>query len=236
MQEIRGLGLAVDFNDSYLSKEKSDEIFEFCDKTVNWNPKMENRRSNVTFGETGLIYAVTFQENTVYRKAISWDTYPCILKLKKKVEATTINTAPNGYNFCAIMRYPSGNVAIKKHRDKEMVHGTSIVGISVGSTRRLQLTPPYEFKKYPTILHLTHGSIYCLLPPTNDRYVHEILKDTDAGVRYSLTFRNVPNAITSVPLVVKIKCDAILKSGLRKGEKCGATVKLSNANTCKRHS
>lgn len=198
MQEIIGPELMINFNNDYLTKEEADCIYEFCDKTIKWSSKMNNRRSNVTFGKSGLIYTITFQKNTVYKKVIAWDMYPCLLDIKKKVEESTINTAPDGYNFCAIMRYPTGKVVIKKHRDKEMVSGTSIVGISVGSTRRFKLTPPYNIKTEPTILNLSHGSIYCLLPPTNDRYLHEILEDVDAGCRYSLTFRNVPQINTKV--------------------------------------
>lgn len=60
-----------------------------------------------------------------------------------------------------------------------------ICGISIGQTRTLSMY------KYNNILNqpLKNGSLYLLLPPTNNFYSHAIEKDDSIGLRYSLTFR-----------------------------------------------
>lgn len=199
---IKRQGLSILFDKSFLIKDEADKIFSFCDN-LNWKKTQTgdifNKRLNITFGEKGLVYNVTFSNKIINRNVIDWSEYPELLTLKTKVEDLTTNTAPNGYNFCAIMRYPNSSTIIKKHKDKEMVSGTSICGISVGATRNFKLSPPttnYFSDCSPLILSLIHGSLYCLLPPTNDYWCHEILSGTlkSNNVRYSLTFRNVPHA------------------------------------------
>jgi hypothetical protein len=241
MEIIKRPGLSVGFSQSFLNEKMAGDVFDFC-KNLHWKPNSESRMSNITFGEKGLVYVVKFKENTVYRTTIPWENYEIIMSLKKMVEELTGETAPHGYNYCVIMKYANNDVIIKPHRDKEMVHGTSICGISVGSTRSLKLTPTYNKYNGSMLCELTHGSLYCLLPPTNDNYLHEILPGGRKNeVRYSLTFRNVAHApkIIDIPpktISVQGKCPCKLKTGLRKGESCGALIKDgSGGNFCKRH-
>lgn len=236
--KIKDTGLDVDFYSEYLSKEESDIIFDHCEKLY---CRSGNVRSNTIYGDKnpsagkGLIYSTTYKEKTTYREAKPWPDW--LIDVKNKVEQTTENI----FNFCSLMKYPNGSVVIKRHRDKEMVSGSSICGISVGSTRRFMLSPPYYSKSESKTLELVHGSLYCLLPPTNDTWTHEILPDEGAGVRYSLTFRNIPvdNLVKTIPPV--IRCEAVLKSGQRKGELCNAVVNdkvicdFTCDFTCKRH-
>lgn len=232
-------GLSVKFSPSFLDKEMADDVFNFCD-SLKWKDKSMNRRSNITFGQNGLVYVVRFKENVIYRETIPWEDQTILINLKKMVEELTVDTAPDGYNYCVIMRYPHNGIIIKPHRDKEMVRGTSICGISVGNTRRLRLTHIDRNIRDPKTFELSHGSLYCLLPPTNDKYLHEILpEDIDAQntIRYSLTFRNVigVNNIPKPDKSVKYVCQGLLKSGLRKNEICGASVFEPGATFCKRH-
>lgn len=200
-----------------LSKEIANELLDECE-SLNW--KNKNRRSNITFGDKGLVYKVEFSENTIYRKAISWDKLYILQKIKKIVEEYTREK----YNFCAIMRYPNGDSVIKKHRDKEMSKGI-IAGVSIGSKRRIVFTPLYNVNDNPISITLKHGSLYTMSPPTNDYWCHEIPKGLTKRVRYSLTFRKLLDTLTTKDIPVYPKCIAILKSGNKKGEKCNNNVK-----------
>jgi 2OG-Fe(II) oxygenase superfamily len=139
------------------------------------------------------------------------------------------------------MKYPHGDIVIKKHRDKEMTSGTSICGISVGTTRKIRFLPTSYINAKNSegiTLNLTHGSLYCMLPPTNDKWTHEILPENkEIGVRYSLTFRNmdINNMIKEIPK--KQLCNAILKTGKRKGQECGTDTYYNKEHPfrCGRH-
>lgn len=213
----------------------SDKLFELCDK-LEW--KNKERRSNITFGEDGSVYRTTFGSHdnakTYDRKVLSWDLFPdvdLLMCIKDKVDKL-INSASN---ICAIMRYPNSSSVIKKHKDREMKEGTTICGISVGAKRRILFTKYYTNYNgnNDVMLELNHGSLYCMHPPTNNKWFHEILPEKEsAGVRYSLTFRdmifeNDPNLINITEnqpqgnITHFTYCDALLKSGKRKGERCG---------------
>ena len=88
------------------------------------------------------------------------------------------------FNVCVIQQYPNGKYGIQKHRDKEM--NGMICGISVGQTRTLSM---YKYNTNVLNQPLNNGSLYLILPPTNDFFLHAIEKDSSRGVRYSLTFR-----------------------------------------------
>jgi alkylated DNA repair dioxygenase AlkB len=55
--------------------------------------------------------------------------------IKERVEAIT----KNKYSIYVMQRYPYGNIGINPHRDKEMVPGTTICGVSLGQTRVLTM-------------------------------------------------------------------------------------------------
>lgn len=106
-----------------------------------------------------------------------------LFDLKKIIEKETKDT----YTCCVIMRYPHGKIGIGKHKDKEMIAGTTIAGLSLGSTRSFEFT--YGTKKH--LLKLLSGSLYVMKPPTNTFWTHEIKQDIKIDqARISLTFRN----------------------------------------------
>jgi hypothetical protein len=197
----------VTYIDDFISHELSDQLLNYCD---NHFDKLNIRTCHL-FGDKDLIYKTTYQNKTTYNYTQDWDTFPDLSTVKQKLEQY-INIK---FNFCAIMMYANENIIIKKHRDKEIPNDVPICGISLGSTRRLQLT----FKnKYTKILMLKHGSLYILHLPTNQYWLHEILpEDEPTGVRFSLTLRCIENAMS----INDIKyCQALLKSGKRKGHRC----------------
>ena len=220
MQHFKDSYLNIDYDQNYLSKDEADQLLSFCMIQTKNNP--DYMRSNILFGDEGLIYTDTNQGKTYHTKAI---TFPDkLISYKEKLEETT----GHKYNFCSLMKYPNGSIVIKKHRDKEMTLGTSICGISVGETRRIQFSPtnyikPQKYEKQGLVLELNHGSLYCMLPPTNDKWTHEILPESkEVGIRYSLTFRNMDTTNMLKEIPSKQTCKALLKTGNRKGQECGA--------------
>jgi alkylated DNA repair dioxygenase AlkB len=214
----------VTFDEQFLDKDLANKLLDKCNGMFKYQ---NSKRSKLVFGNKGLVYTVTYQDKSKLTFAKDWSNFPDLLLVKDKLETLT----GEQYNFCAIMSYPNGSAVIKKHRDKEMTLGSQICGISLGCTRRFQLTP-IKTNCDPIILDLNHGSLYCLLPPTNDYWLHEILPDQTDKTRYSLTFRNVVNPLTSDDIKY---CPAILKSGPKKGQKCDIIVHNQNNNFCGRH-
>lgn len=217
--------LNILLDDDYLDRELADRLLLQCKKIFGNNQVGNQVRSRKLFGDEGLVYNVTYQNKTSYTKTTPWHVFPDLLIVKEQLEKTT-NIV---YNFCAIMMYANENVVIKAHRDKEIPINAQISGISLGSTRRMKLT---KIKGSETKeLILLHGSLYQLLPPTNDFWLHEILPETHyTDVRFSLTFRNVPKPMKEKDIIY---CNAILKSGTRKGQICHC---IANKGTlCGRH-
>lgn len=221
-------GLCVDVYPQFLLPDLADQLFIACDQ-LEW--KSDQRRLNITFGDPGLVYTVTFGSNTMHRAAVPWSHMTGLWEIKQLVEAEVGQL----FNFCAIMRYPSGQAVIKRHRDKEMVPGSIIAGLSVGVQRTLQFTPPNSSPEQSLPLDLPHGSLYVMRPPTNDIWTHEILPSTTDHCRYSLTFRYVPNTFPINEAIVR-RCSAIIKSGTRSGQPCGNRISSTGGTFCGYHS
>lgn len=190
---IKRTKLTIDFYDHLLSAPDSQTLYDIIESTVRWSkPLTANRRSNQTYGDSGLVYEIEFggygrPRIVVRREAIPWDTFPMLCDLRDAISDITRET----YNFCVIQRYPSGRVGINPHRDKEMIMGTTICGLSLGATRTLTMVPPKMVTDDQVKLKLPPGSMYVLRPPTNSYWQHSIDKDDTTTPRISLTFRTV---------------------------------------------
>jgi alkylated DNA repair dioxygenase AlkB len=235
-QVYKDINLNFEYINQFISKDRADKLYKECDELV-W-PET-TRRKSITFGDEGLIYTIRVRDVAIHRKCTGWTE--SLYRLKQKVEkyVNSRTSTPIVFNFCAILRYPNGSVGIRKHQDKEMVLGTSICGVSLGDSRTFQLSPPtygHSSNIEPLKIELKHGSMYCMYPPTNSHWSHEILSEENKSVRYSLTFRNVPssNLIKEIPIYPR--CSALLKSGNKKGGPCGAQIKDGKSLMCKRHS
>jgi hypothetical protein len=171
--------LILDYYDNFLSDEETNKLYN---SLLSLQIKKVNRRSTFTFGDPGLVYTIKFPSGkTSYRPVSPWS--PELLDIKKKLE---ILSDAETYTICVVMFYPNGSVGINPHRDKEMIKGTQICGISLGQTRTLRMIK--ENKKVN--VHLSSGSLYIFRPPTNDKWAHSIVKDKSINPRISLTFRN----------------------------------------------
>ena len=181
--------LNINLYETFLSKDESIKIFNMIKEKV---PLVKNKRSNLTFGDDGLVYEIKFGGyynkpiTIIKRQCIPWKELPILIELRDKVSKLT----KEKYNFCVIQRYSKG-VGISPHRDKEMKKETTICGLSLGNTRILIMSPPKFVKEPPIKIELNPGSLYILKSPTNDYWTHCIEKKGEE--RISLTFRNVSN-------------------------------------------
>lgn len=179
---VSGGGYNVEYDPSFFDEKYSDTIFKYLEANVKWSTKItQGRRVNQSYGDPGIIYEFSIRGKKITRTVTPWKELPFLEQLKDYVSQKT----GKKYNYVVIQRYPNKNVGMKPHRDKEMVPGTTIAGISLGA-RRTAAIGSYRFS-------LGNGSIYMLHPPTNDRHTHCIENGEVDGVRISLTFRLMPS-------------------------------------------
>lgn len=182
--------LELSFYPHLLSPELAAGWFDYLEGFLAQEP----RRTTVLLGDPGIIYTIRYRDEERHRMVIPWDQIPALFELKTLIEEVTHQR----YTVCVIQRYPNGSIGIGPHRDKEMVSGTRIVGLSLGATRTLEFTRPDlnpGVVSIPTELEslqlpLPPGSLYVMHPPTNQKWRHSILRASKMiGPRISLTFR-----------------------------------------------
>lgn len=174
--------LDVDLYPHFLTPELAQALFEHLITVL----QPSSKRSATLFGDPGIIYSVTYRDVTFDRPVLDWSNIKGLSELKTYVEQVTNEK----YNVCIIQLYPNGSVGINPHRDKEMVAGTRITGLSLGATRTLSFTREgHQTHK----IKLPSGSLYVMNQPTNQKWLHSIIKETRIKEpRLSLTFRNYP--------------------------------------------
>ena len=187
--------LDVDVYPDFLG-DHTNNVFDYIEEKVPWTKKITpTSRVNQNYGDPGLKYQLKFggyngrPEKIIERKVLPWDDLPILDPIKEMLLETTGST----YNYCVIQRYPNGRVGINPHKDKEMLPGSLIAGISLGANRRLTLIPP-RYNKVdgnPITIELPAGSLYLLKDPTNCHWQHSIEKDETNIPRISLTFRTL---------------------------------------------
>ncbi len=144
----------------------------------------DNKRTSLLFGDTGIIYKVAYGDTETRRLVMPWTDLPALSELKSLIEKIT----DQKYTVCIVQYYPTGKVGIGKHKDKEMVPGTRIAGLSIGAKRTISFT---RASYNPINIELESGSLYVMNPPSNDRWLHSIVKDSKIKEgRISLTFRD----------------------------------------------
>src|SRR4029078_8829593 len=109
---------------------------------------------------------------------------PGMLKVKLQLEQFILNkyNLSINFNLCLVNIYESGKYNIDYHKDRFTNPNTMVCGVSLGQERTLAFSNNICF-------NLKNGSLYLMLPPTNEYYEHSIIKDNSTGVRISLTFR-----------------------------------------------
>lgn len=182
----------VDFRKHFLQPDVADTLYE---KLENILPHVKGRKG-ILIGDEGLVYRVNIRGNTLERPVIPWtlqcgcEKDGCIcsaLPVLRAIKQYIDNTIKSITTVLIIQRYHDGYAGISPHRDKEMVLGTKICGLSLGATRTL------IFGRRgcdPVSLELNSGSLYVMNPPTNSYWSHSIVKDSKVkSSRISLTFR-----------------------------------------------
>ena len=211
--------LNIEFYENFLPSNQAFEIYDIIEKQFSCNSLLyQKKRSKLVYGDLGLIYEVKFGGyggrplKVAQYPTLSWSQLPLLTEIKNNISELT----GENYNFCVIQRYPNGQVGINPHRDKEMVKGTQICGLSLGSARQLTMAPPRYIKENPIQLTLRSGSLYILKPPTNDYWTHCIEKDESVTPRISLTFRNLPTRQTPLISLAEtcLGCQRLSHSGL----------------------
>ena len=226
---FRSKYLHVRYFPQFVPNDFANQLYQHCERL----PWGDNLRSTITYGNPGLHY--TLQIGKTEPKSfpvIPWSEFPSFTILKPFIE----NILGKKFNFCAVMRYLNGSAGIKPHKDREMVSGTTIAGLSVGVERTFKIDFPSYSKLKPLEIKLFHGSLYTMEPPTNDNCYHSIPEEPGInGIRYSFTFRDINEEdFSRMPLIPIIRCVATLKSGNRKGEICNSIVGGSG-NLCGKH-
>jgi len=186
--KYQGEKLNVEVYPNFISPEFEKELFTLLDNNVKWSSKITSgRRVNQNYGDTGVSYKFSINSKIIERIVHPWEQMPILQQIRDYLSSLT----QTNYNYCVVQRYPNGNVGINPHRDKEMVSGTDIAGISLGTSRILTLTPPRSNRidTIPIHIDLPPGSLYILKPPTNDHWLHSIEKDNSTTPRISLTYR-----------------------------------------------
>ena len=207
---IKNKYLNIDFYEKFLTQELADQMYKIIEDKTLWRLDLSyNKRATQIYADPGLIYEVKFggygnRPIEIHKySTLPWDCLPILIELREKISELT----GEKYNFCVIQRYPNGKVGINPHRDKEMIKGTQICGLSLGCSRQLTMSPPKFIQSEPINLNLNSGSLYILKPPTNDYWTHCIEKDCSKTARISLTFRNVANVqpIKKIKIQLKLK-------------------------------
>jgi alkylated DNA repair dioxygenase AlkB len=188
--QYTSVDLSVDFYPEFLSEEEADTWLLTLSELIPIKPN-QKIRNTLLFGDEGITYTTTYFGTTRNTVPIPWNELPGLEELKQRVESVT----KQKYTVCAIQCYANGGVGINPHRDKEMVRGTQIAGLSIGQERTIRFNRPLYYKStedaYPPInIPLPSGSLYVMKGLTNQKWLHSIVKDDSLSVRYSLTFRN----------------------------------------------
>ena len=106
-------------------------------------------------------------------------------------------------NSCLINKYRNGNDSIRPHRDNQSTFGDNptVIGMSFGDTRDIIFSRIiYNPLKMNSIkkdtnnnkeikVSLKHNSLFIMGGAIQKYYSHEIPKETNKNIRYSLTFR-----------------------------------------------
>ena len=197
------LGLNVEYYPQFFSRKDADAIFHRLDREL--QPFFDNStselrmmgkvhklpRKQTAFGDTGLIYS--FSGMAV--SANDW--IPLILKIRVCIE----NMLGKTFNFVLVNRYKDGSDHIGEHRDGEvdLCPEPPIAAVSFGQPRdfvfrhkdsRGSNAPRKDIQ--PVKIHLAHGSLLMMNPPTNHIWYHSLpARKNTPTPRISLTFRKM---------------------------------------------
>jgi len=99
-------------------------------------------------------------------------------------------------NSCLINKYYNGNSFITPHNDSVVSFGEmpTIIGLSIGDTRKIVFKEKVDKKLKDKKIHekeLEDNSIFVMTGNSQKNFTHEIPKEVNKSLRYSLTFREM---------------------------------------------
>ena len=122
-------------------------------------------------------------------------------------------------NHLVVNRYVNNSDQIGFHmdKDKDFTDDYSIVTVSFGATRAIQLRAcSLKGGKASSSIDLPHGSVYRLNQATNKSYKHSIPRAKEAkGVRLGLTYRTIATTYNHVTGTVTEKAVAVGAQNIR---------------------
>jgi alkylated DNA repair dioxygenase AlkB len=190
-------GGILDYDTTFLSTEKADQLFSFFKENIIWEQKHYTHfKTGVSYPQPRLTawYAdssdMEYSYSGVTQVVQTW--IPELLELKSAIE--TITEAK--YNSVLLNYYRDGNDSVGMHSDneKELGVNANIASVSLGANRVFQLA---QFKKVKGSseelgyleYELSHGSLLVMSGTTQHYWKHAIPKAVEAGPRINLTFR-----------------------------------------------
>jgi len=123
-------GLDVDVYYDVIPPALAKQCYDYFSALTGKDTKT---RSSVLFGDEGVVYTVNYKETIHNTQVVPWSYSSLLVTIKGLVEQVT----QHHFTVCSVQHYPNGNVGIGPHRDREMVQGTAIIGLSLGATRSI---------------------------------------------------------------------------------------------------
>ena len=212
--EVNGENSIFIYIPNVFSKDKLKTIKHWLDKkeyrrgVTSWNKEI--LREQLWYQMKHRYFCKDWKGRYSRWESNDYDNY--LIELQNSIQ-TIINCLNLNYmrvavptiNSCLINKYRDNSDSIKPHRDSLSSFGTNptIVGLSVGSSRILQLKriiyddsnineiKPDRSKQHLNLdIELENGSLFIMAGASQKYFSHEIKKtDHPCDTRYSLTFR-----------------------------------------------
>jgi alkylated DNA repair dioxygenase AlkB len=189
--QFTDINLDIQVYPTFMDEEESLNLFNFIYSNAKFKHShytkkgvLSKKRNKALYGNIPY-YIATFRGKKIFEKINNWDDCLVIKNIANKLTLITNQE----YHVCVIQLYNNGEVGINPHRDKEMKHGTIITSISLGENRIMHFE---SGMKHIDVL-LNNGSLCLINPPTNDSWLHSIVRDKSNKPRISMIFRNCEN-------------------------------------------
>ena len=165
--------------------QKHLKTLEYCSNPVN-----PNSPEILLFGGSRYVY----NRQSANLDAIPIQSDPVMAKL-----LDAVNSKLDGnYNSMLINKYRNVNCYLGPHKDDEpcLDPTAPIATLSLGATRRFQISSNNDKHQVEDTLNLSPRSICCMLPGFQERFYHSVAAGRKSinkakGVRFSVTFRCV---------------------------------------------
>lgn len=170
------------FAGTSLAQEVMDEASRLTQtyETTLYGKTVVPRRRSCLVGGVG-----TSWEGYSLLPAVTWDSCPGVLRVKKEVEKASGVT----FDYCLMHLYPDGDASIAWHRDKEALR-TPVASASFGASRLFRFREVGQTKGWIKEFTLDSGCLGVMFPPCQTKYEHCVpVQSRVRSPRVNLTFR-----------------------------------------------